>query len=122
MKYLMSIWCIVTCFVFSFTAHAQQQPLAKSPKYKTTAFLKWYISNKTVLDELNSNITGLIGDSTRPYKVDYNKVEMYLKKIKNSGYVTDFYIHQIRLVFKKSDENLTKYRQWDGPIYGLEWD
>jgi hypothetical protein len=92
-------------------------------KQTAVNFLKWYTANLDRFQKLQGNtIAGTLGDSTKPYRINFEATEVYLKELSKSGYVSEWYIDHFRPIFKTVNEDLIKHKQWDGPIIGYEWD
>jgi len=81
-------------------------------------YLKWYRANRTRLEKFQL-VSGTPGDSTRPYKVNFEQTDLYVKELNKSGLVSEEYINNYKQYFKTCNENLRKNPQYDGPADGF---
>ncbi len=58
----------------------------------------------------------------KKYSIDFDKVELYLSVFKNTNFVSSKYIDYWRTYFQEIDEKLKKEPQYDGVVWGLDFD
>lgn len=131
---------VVTVLLFCFQLSAgsiyatgnekTNKNLTRPIKYSSTnisaertvlSFLTWYKNNQEKLKKI-AVVNGTPGDSTKYYAVDFEKVNEFLLKLKRSGFVSNKFNSALMVIFKKCDENLKLYPQFDGPVTELEYD
>jgi hypothetical protein len=126
MKTIASILLVVLLFtvIDSKGAHPNHDNKTKpveTPKKVVRDFLKWYKENRERLGTFRL-VPVKPGDTTKPYRVDFNETEKFLSELKKSGFVSDQYISSFRKYFETADANLEKYPQYDGPAVGFGFD
>lgn len=92
-----------------------------SPGVIAKTYLGWYVANKARLDRIAIFAPDTASDTTY-YKVNFKRVDYYLRQIKKSGYVSNTYIDTLKFNYMKADKNLRSQPQNDGPIKGFEVD
>lgn len=96
--------------------------LANQPIETVRGFILWYSKNIDRLDSITLvNFNG--GDTTKSYSVNFKGAEKYLKELKNSGFISDKYIENWRIIFKQSDESFKIFPQNSGmpEMVGCDW-
>lgn len=81
-------------------------------------FLKWYKVNYK-----KSSGFRLVGsDKSGHYFVDQKVCEKYLKHLKSSGFISDFYVTKWRKYFSEKEKNFKNNPQNEGPPEGFDYD
>src|SRR6185503_6999129 len=89
-------------------------------------FLAWYSGNwdnlRSLIDAMIDNSMIDTPDSTKVYKVDFQKAEIYLSRFKQSGFISETYLNNYRDYFKASELNFERIKQYMGPPIGFDYD
>ncbi len=94
----------------------------KEPAKTIMNFLKWYKSNYNIQSELVNNASNETWDSLKYYSVNFKATEIYLNKLKSTGFISDKYINKWRSYFVKSEKDFKENPSNDGPPRGFEYD
>lgn len=86
------------------------------------AFLTWYRDNYDSAGMMNLVKGNPPEDPNSNYAVDFPATEVYLGKLKASGYISDQYVNTWRTYFIKCDEEFKAEPQNDGPPSGFDYD
>lgn len=82
---------------------------------------KKYDLKKSSLNQIYP-FDGHPGDSTVRYKLDQDKLNLYFKSLKNTLPVSDIFISDLNQIYQDAGIQLSRTKQYDGPIDGLEYD
>jgi hypothetical protein len=90
-------------------------------------FLTWYSQNWDTLnvDLMNPIVDNMWldpPDSTRPYRVNFEKAEIYLSQFSKAGYMSDTYLDNFRQYFRTCQADFEKSNQYYGPAEGFEFE
>ena len=85
-------------------------------------FLKWYKNNYEDLMSITLVPASIDQNANNLYKVNFNKLDLYLEKLKSSGYLSNGYISNLRNYVKNCNSKMIKNSQTDGPPEGLDFD
>ncbi|MCQ6960040.1 hypothetical protein [Mucilaginibacter aquariorum] len=109
-------------------AFSQQRKDANKANIKQVCinFLKWYKTNNEKL-ATTPLVVGFNPDSVKKdsiLKIDMNSVETYLANFKKSGYVSDVFLNNLRLIYKRVSDTLVLHpvKDYFGPVPYLESD
>jgi hypothetical protein len=122
---------LLACIGFASCSNADTnnpKPTSQSERSQTLSadstviyFLRWYRDHEEKLNQMPL-ITGGLRDTTTNYSMNFPATEEYLSELKSSGYLSDVFLNDLRLHFKRADEYFKKNPQNDGPAHGFEAD
>ncbi len=81
-------------------------------------FFSWY---KTNFDKIN-HIHFIKMEPNEPYKVEFNKAEIYFTFLRQSGLFSDLFLKNLKKYFESCEKKLLEIKQTDGPATGFEAD
>lgn len=117
------LWSCQSNNTSSNTASANSESAELQPAANTVvAFLTWYRDNYDSVGMMNLVTGNPPGDPNSNYAVDFPATEVYLGKLKASGYISDQYVKTWRTYFIKCDEEFKAEPQNDGPPSGFDYD
>ena len=83
-----------------------------------TSFVLWYKSSYFEIHKMPLTYTNNEGQ----YRVDTNATEIYLARLKSSGYISDNYIRDWRQYFASRALSFVENPQTEGPPEGFDFD
>lgn len=92
----------------------------EQPAKTVIDFLKWYKNQEDLQNNLVANSDHY--DSTKFYSINFEATEIYLNKLKQSGFISEKYLEKWREYFKTCDQDFKSNPQNDGPPDGFDYD
>jgi len=96
--------------------------LDEQPAKTIIDFLKWYRENQGIQSNLVNNSDSKTWDSTKFFSVNFAATEKYLSDLHATGFISEKYINEWRIYFKKCDKDFKDNLYNEPPIEGFDYD
>lgn len=98
----------------------EQQKEEAEVRQTVRSFLLWYAENASAIKSVTLVPASRDGDPNNTYSVSMDSLDLFISKLKSSGYLSDHYLTMMKEYVGDCDRLMKN--QTDGPPQGLDFD